>query len=409
MKFCTNCGTPLSDEAKFCSSCGKPCASDERSQATQTVDDIQGVKQNVQASNEGWFDRITRSINEFAGGVGSIRPPLKTIFGGVFKKHSKEDSEEIFICGTAQTTPTLGEDGKAWPSTWLWSRILLAFATAFLLLHLCCATFGNLNAYPGVMVIGAFTVPIAILVFFFELNTPRNISFFNVIKYFLIGGCASLAVTLLLFSLFNDSENQWISAVLTGIVEEVAKLAVVAFIIWNNPKAKYGLNGLLIGAAVGAGFAAFESSGYAFRICLETLLSTLNISAAYDGMVDNILLRAFLAPGGHVIWAAMSGYALMLVKGDKQLSMSFLNRKAFWKIFWIPIALHAVWDMPLVLGNSLVAILIPLVFLILAGWVVTFVFIGNSLSQLGALLCEQEQQIQKEPSNISIEVPTMVD
>jgi RsiW-degrading membrane proteinase PrsW (M82 family) len=170
---------------------------------------------------------------------------------------------------------------------------------------------------------------------------------------------------------------------LTGIIEEVAKLAIVAFILLRNKKMKYALNGLLVGAAIGAGFAAFESAGYAFRIFLNSLLgSQLNVAIAYDQMMDNIILRAFLAPGGHVIWAAMSGYAVMLVKksGDNTF---FLNQKAFWRIFWIPILLHAVWDMPIALSDTMVGALAPICILILLGWVVTFVFIGNSLEQIG--------------------------
>ena len=402
MKYCTNCGTQLEDDVRFCPKCGTQSAKEAVNHAKADVNDAAQSDKQSSEKNESWFDRLTRGINEFAGGgKNAVRPPLKTIFGGVFEKHSKEDSEKIFICGTSTTTPVLGEDGKAWPKTWLWSRILLAFVAAFVLLHLCCASFDNLNAYPGIMVIGAFMVPLAILVFFFELNTPQNISFFNVIKYFLIGGCASLVVTLLIFSFLDGSRNEWVGALVTGIVEEVAKLAVVAFIIWNNKNAKYGLNGLLIGAAVGAGFAAFESAGYAFRNCLEALLSTLSFTSAYDAMVDNIFLRAFLAPGGHVIWAAMSGYALMLVKGKKQLTMGFLNSGAFWKIFWIPIALHAIWDMPITFGNTMVGALIPRIILVLFGWVVTFVFIGNSLSQIGSILQEKQQSTEHEESTVS--------
>ena len=395
MKYCTNCGMRLEDDMHFCPKCGTRAFKVADDHPKADVNNIMQCDKHSSEKRESWFDKLTRGINEFAGGGdNAVRPPWKIIFGGVFEKHSKEDSEKIFICGTSKTTPVLGEDGKTWPKTWLWSRILLVFVAAFVLLHLCCTSFGNLNTYPGIMVIGAFMVPIAILVFFFELNTPQNISFFNVIKYFLIGGCASLVVTLLIFSFFDGSNNEWSEALVIGIVEEVGKLAVVAFIIWNNKNAKYGLNGLLIGASVGAGFAAFESAGYAFSICLETLLSTASITFAYDAMVDNIFLRALLAPGGHVIWAAMSGYALMLAKGKKQLTMGFLNSGAFWKIFWIPIALHAVWDMPITFGNTLVEKLIPLIILVLFGWVITFVFIGNSLSQIDLILQEKQKSME---------------
>ncbi len=364
MKYCTKCGNAMGDADVFCASCG--------AQASNTV----GTPQNTNGEVK-WFDKMTDTINRMSGGAGAVRPPLKSIFSKVFEKHTSAESEEIFICGTATTTPELSDDGKAWPHPWIWSRIFLAFFAAFILLYVCCSSFSNTNAYPGFMVIGSFMMPIATMVFFFELNTPKNISFFTTIKHFLVGGCASLVVTLLLYDFLSVELNEWLSAVLIGIIEECGKLAIVAFVIWRNKNTKYLLNGLLIGAAIGAGFAAFESAGYAFN----TLLS-----GGFDEMVEIIFLRAFLAPGGHVIWAAMSGYAIMLVKGNKELSMGFINQKSFWKVFWIPIALHAVWDMPIQLGESMVAVLIPVILLSIIGWVVIFVFIGNSLSQIEKIL-----------------------
>ncbi len=322
-----------------------------------------------------------------------MRPPFKLIFGDVFKRHKTSDSEEIFICGTEKTTPELGEDGKLWPKTWLWSRILIAFAVAFVLLYICMNTFENLNAYPGVMFIGAFAVPFSILVLFFELNTPKNISFFTMLKYFMVGGCASLLVTMILYEIFPiDNEGDYVQAVLVGCIEEIAKLAIVVGVVWMDKKSKYALNGLLIGAAIGAGFAAFESAGYAFVI----LLSTFDP----DEMITNIFMRAILAPGGHVIWAAMSGYAIMLVKGDKQLSMSFLNKKAFWKIFWIPILLHAVWDMPIDFSSSDFGQVAPRMILTVIGWLVTFVMISTALEQVGVIY-ENNKKLASQPSEVT--------
>lgn len=381
----------MNDTDIFCPSCGVSSETGEKSPHAN--------------ENMKWYDKFTQWISQMAGGTAAVRPPLKHIFSRVFTKHSPVESEDIFICGTSSTTPKLSDNEKAWPTPWLWSRILLVFVAAFALLHLCCTSFGNLKAYPGLMVIGAFMVPVAIMVFFFELNTPKNISFFAIIKYFLVGGVASIALTLLLNDFFSMELNEWLGATLTGIIEEVAKLAIVALIIWKNKNAKYAINGMLIGAAIGAGFAAFESAGFAFNIFLGNLLGTLNITASYNEMMDNIILRAILSPGGHVIWAAMGGYAIMLVKGNKELSMSFLNQKAFWKLFWIPIFLHAVWDMPIVLGNSIVLQLLPLFVLIILGWVVTFVLISNSLAQIGQLVearkAEEPQSEGAEPEQES--------
>ncbi len=50
------------------------------------------------------------------------------------------------------------------------------------------------------------------------------------------------------------------SALIVGIVEELAKCVVIILFI-NSYKANYIFNGVLIGACIGAGFSVFESSG----------------------------------------------------------------------------------------------------------------------------------------------------
>jgi len=337
-------------------------------------------------SGENLFNMITGSVNRMTGGTGgTVRPPLRKIFSKVFVKHSRAEAEEIFICGTAKTTPVLSNSDTAWPQPWLYTRILLAFAAAFFMMYICGQNLQNENALPGVIFLGAFMVPIATFVFFFELNTPKNVSFFTALKIFMVGGCASLLLSLFLFEIVQVRELDYMGAILVGIVEEVGKLGIVAFFIFREKNAKYTVNGLLIGAAVGAGFAAFESAGYAFRSL---------IAGGYTAMIDNIFLRGVLAPGGHVVWAAMTGYAIMLVKGDAPFSLNFLGKAKFWKIFWIPITLHAIWDMPI---DFLTNIYFVHIVLCLVSWVIIFIIINNCLNQIGQVLQRQEAAPAQQP------------
>lgn len=372
MKYCVQCGAQLQDEARFCSICGTRCDGQSSPQPGTTT-----------AATEGnLFDAFTGTINQLAGGKGAVRPPLRTLFGGTFAKHSKQDAEEIFVCGTEKTTPVLSVEDIDWPRPWLYSRVLLAFVIAFAMLHFCCTYFENLNAFPGVIMVGSFMVPFAALIFFFELNIPKNVTVFTIAKVFLVGGCASLLFTLFLYDVVEVEELDYAGAILVGIVEELGKLAIVAFFIRQEKETKYASNGLLIGAAVGAGFAAFESAGYAFQNLLLY---------GYEDMMDVILLRAVLAPGGHIVWAAMSGYALMMAKGKQPMTINALGATAFWKIFWIPVVLHAVWDMPIEFGAEYY--LIPIVLTVIS-WVVIMVLISNCLTQIEKMLQEEQAAAQ---------------
>ncbi len=63
------------------------------------------------------------------------------------------------------------------------------------------AIFNNTNAIPGLIFIGALTVPLSGLFFFYESNAFKNISIFEVIIMFFIGGVFSLLSTMVSISI----------------------------------------------------------------------------------------------------------------------------------------------------------------------------------------------------------------
>ncbi|WP_195440592.1 PrsW family glutamic-type intramembrane protease [Bacteroides thetaiotaomicron] len=356
MKYCSNCGNLLSDIDKFCDSCGRNVDAGNSQPITNLVDEK---------------GSIIDSLNEYVGNTNSVNLNWKDLFTDVFKSHSVDEAEDIFICGTKKTTPLLSEVSATWPRPWLYSRVFFIFVLTFILLRVCWDFFNNTNVIPGMIAVGAFTVPLTTLIFFLEVNAFRNISVYYIVKTLLVGGCASLVATLFLFSIIGFGEMDFAGACMIGIIEEVGKVIIVYFFIKRLLSCNFILNGLLIGASVGAGFAAFESSGYAFNILVN--------GYGLDMMMDNIYLRGFLAPGGHITWAAISGAAIMIAKGNKALTFEVFLNKRFWRIFFIPVVLHAVWDMPLNIGSDIY--LIPCV-LTLAVWVVVLILINMGLDEV---------------------------
>ena len=356
--YCPYCGNIVLANDSFCKNCGKA--------VKKTTEEGQSV-----------FDRI----NDYVGNTGSKELNWKALFSDVFKSHSSEEAESIFICGTKATTPPLSQVTSTWPKPWLYSRVFLVFAIAFFLLKICWGCFNNVNVIPGLILVGAFTVPLTTLIMFMELNAFRNISLYNIMRIFFIGGCASLVVTLFLFSTFlspAEGNPTFINACIIGFVEELAKAIVVYFIMKHLFDCKYILNALLIGTAVGAGFAAFESAGYAFIVLLNGLASEYQVDAV-GAMMDNIYMRGFMAPGGHITWAAISAVALLLAKGRGSLESNIFTQKQFWKIFIIPVACHALWDMPLGIGQE---VYLQYWLLLAAIWVVVLIFVNMGLNEV---------------------------
>lgn len=126
---------------------------------------------------------------------------------------------------------------------------------------------------------------------------------------------------------------------------------------------------MLIGACVGAGFAAFESAGYAFVVFFED---------GIGGMFGNILVRGLLAPGGHVAWAAITGGAIAFASKGERPKLSVLTSKAFLRIFILSVILHTLWDCPLLSGLPI----IKYAGLVVLVWIVVMILIDMGLDQL---------------------------
>lgn len=339
-------------------------------------------------------DTITEKMNVMAGGSGKVDLRLKDLFSAVFKKHKSHEAEEIFICGTKYTTPREENIVTEWPRPWLFSRIFLLLFASFYILLMCYSSFENTNVIPGIIFVGSCMIPLAILVFFFEVNAPRNISIFEVVKIFFLGGTASLFVTLLIFSFYNIESIGFFGAIMIGIIEEVGKLFIVAWFIRRMETKRYILNGMLIGAAVGAGFAVFESAGYAMRYYIAGLLWG-GSAGAYDAMLDVIYGRAILSPGGHIAWAAFEGATLIIVMGKDVFRWSYLWSVRFLKFFAIPVAMHAAWDMP-IFSIAIGMFQIKHILLIALIWIVLLVLLHRGLEEINDInnqaLVREEQK-----------------
>lgn len=362
--YCPKCGEKNLDNSRFCSKCGYQFYVNESYRKEQQYSKTIGE----QAKNT--FDGFVNKVNTMAGENGQVDLKLRDLFTNVFKKHTIEERENIFICGTSQTTPKEEEVSSEWPKPWLYSRVFVLLFFTFIVLVALLKFFRNPNAYPGIIFIGALVVPFSLLVFFWEVNAPRNINIFDVTKIFFIGGVFSLLITLLLDSIFYTGQLDYFGATLTGVIEEVGKLVVVAYFL-KGKKEKYILNGLLIGATVGAGFAVFETAGYVFNYFIASGLRT-------SVMMEVIYSRGLLAFGGHIVWAAMYGAALVMVKKDNILTMEHITNIGFFRFFIIAIGLHAIWDMPI--STMLVKVVLTGI-----AWVIILVLISVGLKQISKL------------------------
>lgn len=271
----------------------------------------------------------------------------------------------------------------------------------------------NENVLPGLMFVGALMVPFAVVILFFETNALRNLSIVRVIEIFFAGGVLSLVVTLFLFSVVpGTGTGDFVPSMLVGVVEELGKAAAVAYFMSRTRGRNHILSGLLIGAAVGAGFAVFETAGYIFRSFVGYMMTIMQyvvdqgittdmgeviqygmtdgFQTGFDGMMVTLVQRAVLAVGGHVAWAAVEGGALALCDNGDGFDTKHLTDMRFVSYLAVCIVLHGIWDMTVpILGDS--TVVLPLVnspkylLLIVAIWITLFILLHRGLAQINAL------------------------
>lgn len=367
--FCTNCGTKNSRDAKFCTHCGQPLVKpgENNHQVVHRQDEKQSSV----------IDATTSRINRWTGGHGAVKVSLRDFFGQVFRHHTKSEAEDIFIVGTEYTTPSLTDLADDRVQPWLFSRALLFTLVLSVLLWV----LSLLNPRTGVTVsldvAIAIAVPVSALILFFEVNVYRNISFYQVIQIFLIGGALSLIATMILDSfLGNNGElNLW-GALTTGIAEELAKVLVAGYFI-SRLDVKHIFNGMLIGAAVGSGFAAFENVMY-----------MVDDSTGQLASVGGALVRALFSISDHTEWCAIAAAALVMVKGSRKLSFDDFMKSAFLKFLISVILIHTLWDWQII--DSLIK---PVILAIIT-WIFVFVLIHAGLREVK----EMQLQLKREQS-----------
>lgn len=312
----------------------------------------------------------------------------RDIFSDAFVKHTKEDSARIFIAGTPLTTPSRADMLAEWTKPYAFIRFFVIDLLAIVILYLMHYIFGDVMSLNMLFILISSIVPLTMMVMVWEMNIPRNISFTEVLKMILIGGALGCFFTMLLDNVLDELhilQDETLRTTFAGLVEEPAKLIPVYMILSRKDKKRpYILNGILIGFAVGTGFAIVESIGYSFYAFTGGIVSTtakvmegeareamIIPTGAYWGL-NQALVRMFSGVVGHGVYTSLGGGALMLAKGKENLSPKHLFSPKFLIYFAAAIFLHTCNNVPIgenlfilnVIPLKSVLVLLPLGFLL---------------------------------------------
>ncbi len=212
-----------------------------------------------------------------------------------------------------------------------WLRVLFVGFIVYAATILAFMLTGNIHLFPSIVLIGNFLVPVAFVSFFYEKRDLFSVNMSATALCFFYGGALGTIAASLLEPVFI-SELTFTTAFIVGIIEEFTKLIGV-FLIARHRHYNSMLDGIILGSAAGMGFAAFESTGYAFSTFLQS-------GGSLTHTVFITLLRGIASPVGHGTWTAILSSVLLR---ESVQGRFFINGKVI-KSYITVVVLHGLWN-----------------------------------------------------------------
>ena len=228
--------------------------------------------------------------------------------------------------------PTAGSAGRRPPTRLSWVRVFVVGLAMWLATVVVAFATANSNLIPTIILLGSFLTPVTFVTYAFG-RADEVITTQRIFSAFVYGGLLGVLGASVLESAFLRPQSGLLY-VGVGLIEEGVKLAALWLLARRLPR--YTMrDGMVLGAAVGFGFAALESAGYAFN----ALFTRTGLSL--PDLLETEVLRSILAPVGHGLWTAILGgvlFAGAARRGRLRLTGAVLG----WYV--VVALLHALWD-----------------------------------------------------------------
>jgi RsiW-degrading membrane proteinase PrsW (M82 family) len=199
----------------------------------------------------------------------------------------------------------------------------------------------------AVLLVGAFTVPVAFVSYFYERERKLDREVHGdlplgvLMVCFLVGGALGVtAATILEFATLRSLNIP--SLFVVGLIEESVKL-ILPVILFIQGKYRSESDGLLFGVASGMGFAGLETMGYG----MTTLIGSQGNINALDSI---LLIRGILSPAGHAAWTGL--ICALIWRGRGREGNALRNFSIVIGAYILAIVLHASWDIMNSLGGQ---------------------------------------------------------
>ncbi len=239
------------------------------------------------------------------------------IFSGFNAAKTKEEKQRQLMAGLPGNVPYESDMIKEWQPPFLFYKFFLYCFVMMALIFVCSYLYGFGDAL--IVSVIPYMIPLLLLIMIWELNIPRNLSILDVLY---IAAFSGILCYLVIFFINDITGIAYMdSFVFTSpLLAEIAQLLLICIFLRKKSRG-YGLNGLLVGAAVGAGYAMMTTADDLFYIA--------EYAGQIEGIMGLILVRIFTVIGGNILWMAAVGGALALAKGKEALKGRHLGNSLF--------------------------------------------------------------------------------
>ena len=234
--------------------------------------------------------------------------------------------------GAVTNAPGTARPAAGVAPSWAWLPVLFVGGGLFEAVRETLVATGNEALVPALLLVGALVMPITFVTFLAGRPVPLSIGTSLLAVTALAGGVVGVVLAGLVE--FETLRNLGLGdKVGVAVIEEAAKLVLPAFLLLWNRSRTVG-DGLILGAASGAGFAALETMGYAFTTIVNRHGDLTEVS-------NLLLLRGLWSPAGHMAWTGMTAAALYYASGQG------FSARSCWILAAVSaaaVALHTAWD-----------------------------------------------------------------
>ena len=201
-----------------------------------------------------------------------------------------------------------------WQMPWMYLRL---FGILLFMAAVCIACIMlDISALPAPYIYAFFwcaaLVPLTLAMFLWELDPFANVSIFEMMGLALLSG---VVCVLLGTPVDNSIISGYFDPVWGYVKDSVLMLGLTIFVLACTHKRMYGLDGLALGAAIGAGYALFSQ-----------LMTSIAVTRNYLKVMQAATTAVPMFFGNHALWFAPVAGALGLrMRGEKINIRHFLD------------------------------------------------------------------------------------